>query len=85
MQSGDEVVQAAATIPTLRALSMSYCTSVTDASITALAAQKPGLQELRLDWCSKVCGCGVLRKCYVVLCDSNPGQPTAKFAKRQCV
>ncbi len=47
---------AAASIPTLRALGMCMCTSVTDASITALAAQRPGLMELKLDWCSKVCG-----------------------------
>eukprot|EP00983_Pelagomonas_calceolata_P071174 1151105-Pelagomonas_calceolata.AAC.3 len=61
--SGDEIVTAAASIPPLRALSVSMCTSVTDASISALAAQKPDLQELKLDWCSKVIG---VKDCAVV-------------------
>uniref|UniRef100_A0A7S3QLR1 F-box/LRR-repeat protein 15-like leucin rich repeat domain-containing protein n=1 Tax=Dunaliella tertiolecta TaxID=3047 RepID=A0A7S3QLR1_DUNTE len=59
-ESGDEIVTAAASIPPLRALSVSMCTSVTDASISALAAQKPDLQELKLDWCSKVSDAGIL-------------------------
>lgn len=35
-------------------------TSVTDVGLVTLAAKRPGLTELRLDWCSKVSDAGVL-------------------------
>lgn len=44
----------AGALPALRALSLNTCTSITSASIAALAAQRPLLQEVQLSRCDKV-------------------------------
>jgi hypothetical protein len=51
---GDDLVAAAARCPALRELGVRMCALVGDAALAALAAQRPQLEALAVDECSKV-------------------------------